>query len=69
LLLIDDRAGDMAARARGLETTGTIGVLLRAAQSGFVDLPTAFTRLAATNFRYRPELLDALLAQHEAKKP
>ena len=69
LLLIDDRAGDMVARARGLETTGTIGVLLRAAQSGLVDLPTAFERLKATSFRYRSELLDALLAQHEARKP
>jgi hypothetical protein len=42
---------------------------LRAAQSGLVDLPTAFERLEATNFRYRSELLDALLAQHEARKP
>jgi predicted nucleic acid-binding protein len=67
LLLIDDRAGDLAARARGLETTGTVGVLLRAAQLDLVDLATAFTRLRSTNFRYRPELLDALLAQREAR--
>ena len=39
------------------------------AQSGFVDLPTAFARLGETNFRYSPALLDALLAQHEANKP
>ena len=31
---------------------------------GLVDLPTAFERLKATNFRYRPEILDTLLAQH-----
>jgi predicted nucleic acid-binding protein len=67
LLLIDDRAGDLAARACGLETTGTVGVLLRAAPLGFVDLATAFSHLRSTNFRYRPELLDALLAQNKAK--
>jgi len=68
LLLIDDRAAIDAARARGLQATGTLGILARAARSGLVDLPTAFERLEATNFRYRPALLDALLAQHEAKK-
>jgi predicted nucleic acid-binding protein len=69
LLLIDDRAGIEAARARGVRATGTLGILVQAARSGLVDLPTAFERLKATNFRYRPAMLDALLAQHEAKKP
>jgi predicted nucleic acid-binding protein len=69
LLLIDDRAGIEAARARGVRATGTLGVLVRADALGLVDLSTAFERLKATNFRYRPELLDALLAQHEVKKP
>jgi predicted nucleic acid-binding protein len=69
LLLIDDRAGDAAARARGLETIGTIGLLVRATRLGLVDLRGAFTRLRETNFRCRPELLDTLLAQHEVKKP
>lgn len=69
LLLIDDRAGIEAARARGLQATGTLGVLVRAAQAEAVDLEAAFARLSATNFRYRPELLHALLAQHHAKKP
>ena len=69
LLLIDDRAGIEAARGRGVKATGTLGILLQAAGLGLVDLPTAFQRLKATNFRYRPALLDALLAQYEAKKP
>jgi predicted nucleic acid-binding protein len=68
LLLIDDRAGIEAARARGVKATGTLGILVRAASAGQVDLRTAFERLKATNFRYRPALLDALLAQHESKK-
>jgi len=40
-----------------------------AARKGLVDLAGAFTRLKATSFYYRQGLLDALLAQHEAKKP
>lgn len=44
--------------------TGTLGVLDLAARRGLVDLADSLTRLKATNFRYRPEILDALLAQH-----
>ncbi len=64
LILMDDRAGAAAARALGLEVTGTLGVLIRAAARGLVDLPQAATRLKATNFRYPPDLLDELVAQH-----
>jgi len=69
VLLIDDRAGIEAARALGIGATGTLGVLIQAGKSEMVDLPKAFVRLRATNFRYRPELLDALLARHGARKP
>jgi predicted nucleic acid-binding protein len=65
LVLIDERAGVGAARARGLEVTGTLGLLARAAQRGLTDLPTAFAALKATNFHVRQELLDALLARHK----
>lgn len=64
LVLIDDRAGVAAARAQGLQATGTLGVLELAGIGGLIDLPTALTRLKATNFRYRPELLERLLARH-----
>jgi predicted nucleic acid-binding protein len=68
-LLIDERAGVAAARARGLEVTGTLGLLQRAAQRGLTDLPTAFAALKATNFHVRQELLDALLARHDGGNP
>lgn len=45
LLVIDDRAGIAAARERDIEATGTLGVLIRAAQLGLVDLRAALTRL------------------------
>jgi predicted nucleic acid-binding protein len=69
LVLIDERAGVAAARARALKVTGTIGLRDRAAQRRLIDLPAAVTRLKATNFRYRQELLDALLAQHRDGGP
>jgi predicted nucleic acid-binding protein len=52
-----------AARSQGLEATGTLGVLERAAARGLIDLPMAVARLKATNFRYRPGLLDELMAR------
>jgi len=69
LVLMDDRQGVAAASAVGLRAIGTIGVLDREALRGLIDLPAVVARLRETNFRYRPELLDALLAQHATKKP
>jgi predicted nucleic acid-binding protein len=64
LILMDDRAATAIALQEGFAVTGTLGVLVRAAQRDLIDLGEAFTRLKATNFRYRPEILDALLAEH-----
>jgi predicted nucleic acid-binding protein len=64
LVLMDDRAGVAVARQLGLAATGTLGVLDLGARRGMIDLADAFTRLKATSFRYRPEIMDALLAQH-----
>lgn len=64
LVLMDDRAGIAAARAQGFTATGTLGVLQRAAARDLIDLPAAVTCLKATSFRYRPALLDALIARH-----
>jgi predicted nucleic acid-binding protein len=62
LVLMDDRAGAEEARLRGLRVTGMLGVLLLAARRSFIDLDAAFLRLKATNFRYSPALIDAVLA-------
>jgi predicted nucleic acid-binding protein len=62
LVLMDDRAGVAAALAKGLRTTGTLGVLDLAARSGLVDLEAAFDQLKATNFRRPPAVLEAMLA-------
>jgi predicted nucleic acid-binding protein len=64
LVLMDDRAGTVAARNFRFRVIGTLGVLDLAAHRGLIDIGDAFTKLRATNFRYRPEIMDALLAQH-----
>ena len=56
LILIDDRAGVTVARAKGFAVTGTLGLLDLAARRGLLKLRDAFTRLRATNFRYRRKL-------------
>ena len=65
VLLMDDEDGAIVARAKGFEVTGTLGVLNRAAQRRLVDLADAFDRIKRTNFRYRQETMDALLAEWE----
>jgi predicted nucleic acid-binding protein len=63
LLLMDDRDGVVVARSKGFAVTGTLGVLSLAARRGLVDLADSFARLKRTNFRYRQEIMDELLAQ------
>ena len=65
LILIDERKGAAVAASKGFEVTGTLGILDLAAERGWVDLKAAFDRLTRTNFRYRPELLTALLKKHD----
>ncbi len=63
LLLMDDRDGVKAARRKGIDVTGTLGLLSIAANAGLLDLADAFDRIKRTNFRYRQEIMDALLAE------
>ena len=64
LVLMDDRAGVAAAHARGLVVTGTLGVFVRAARRGLLDLPTALDALGRTNFHWTPGLRARVLAEH-----
>ena len=62
LLLIDERRGRLEAKRRGLATIGTLGVLLAAAQKGWIDAAAAYEQLATrTNFRCSPELRASFL--------
>lgn len=61
LILMDDRQAVKVARRLGFAVTGTLGVLDRAAQRNWIDLPEVVALLKATNFRCRPAVMDALL--------
>jgi predicted nucleic acid-binding protein len=63
LLLMDDEEGAITARAKGLEVTGTLGILRRAAQRQLLDLAAAFEQVKRTNFRYRQDVMDTLLME------
>jgi len=54
LILMDDAAGVRYALQRGLTITGTLGVLVEAAQNGRVQIDDALSRLKTTEFRATP---------------
>jgi predicted nucleic acid-binding protein len=66
LVLMDERKGVRISLRKGLRVIGTPGVLDLAARRGLIDLAASLDRLKATNFRYRAEMLNRLLAQHQA---
>jgi predicted nucleic acid-binding protein len=68
LVIMDEREGVEEARRLGLEVTGTIGVLDRAAERGLIDLEPAIANLRQTNFRVAPFLLEQLLAADRLRR-
>jgi predicted nucleic acid-binding protein len=60
LLLVDDRTAAREARRLSLTITGTLGILVRAAEVGLLDLRPALDRLERTNFRVNPKILRQL---------
>jgi predicted nucleic acid-binding protein len=67
LLLMDERAGAREARRLGLTVTGTLGILVRAAELGFVKLASALDKLQQTNFRVAPEMIQELLLEDDRR--
>jgi len=68
LLLMDERDGAAAARARNLKVIGTLGVLDIAAARGWIDLPSMFSRLRQTTFRSPQRLMATMLEQNALRK-
>lgn len=68
LLLMDERDGADAARARNLKVIGTLGVLDIAAANERIDLLAMFGRLRQTTFRSPHRLMAAMLEQDARRK-
>ena len=68
LLLMDDRKGMRFAQGEGFKVIGTLGILDLAARRGLVDLARSFDRLKVTNFRYSPQMLERMLAEHRMRR-
>jgi predicted nucleic acid-binding protein len=64
LILTDERKGAAAAKIKELEFTGTLGILIRAAQRRWIDLAEAFARLLQTNFYCSEDLMRSLLVRY-----
>ena len=63
VVLLDEAAARAFAAQRGLNVSGTLGVLCDAAQAGLLELPTALDLLRKTNFRASPELWKLVYAR------
>lgn len=67
-LLMDDRAGRLAAQQCGVTVIGTVGLLEQAAVRGLVDLLDVIAKLRQTNARLDPSLLQAAIEREQARK-
>ena len=65
LVLLDDLQAREIAKKQGLQVTGIIGLLDRAASQGLIDLPNAIQKLQQTSFRVSDRLLQELLKKHQ----
>jgi predicted nucleic acid-binding protein len=59
-ILMDEVAGREAATRLGLEVSGTVGLLRRAANTGAINFESAMTRLLETNFRISRSVLQQI---------
>jgi predicted nucleic acid-binding protein len=68
VLLIDDKGGRLEATRRNIAVVGTLGILDKAAERDWLDLPEALARLQQTSFRASAELIHSLLEQDAKRK-
>jgi len=65
LLLLDEKDGRRVARRHGLTVTGVVGVLLRGANAGAVELEQELDALREAGFWISDELYSKVLAEAE----
>jgi len=69
LVIMDDRGGRQEATRRGLQLTGTLGVLDAAAEGGLLTFRDAAERLLRTSFRVNPAVLQPFLERDARRTP
>ena len=67
-VLLHDGEARQAAKEQGLQVTGTIGLLERCAEAGLLELPSAISKLKATNYYAAPELFQAALDRDNVRR-
>ena len=67
LLLVDDRQARQAVISFGINITGTIGILDRAAQENLIDLETVINKLNETSFRISANVVQKLIEDNEKR--
>lgn len=68
LVLIDEREARREAARRGIPVIGTVAILEEAAARNLIELPAAFQRLLATNFRIDRRYLDDALRRDAERR-
>lgn len=63
LLLLDERDGRQVARRHDLNVTGVVGILLRGAKNGHIDLQHELDSLREVGFWLSDELYDKILSE------
>lgn len=56
-ILIDERKGTRVARERGFRVAGTLALIERFAEKGWVDFEDVLARLRLTTFRYSEQII------------
>ena len=68
LLLVDDRQARQAAINLGINITGTVGILDKAAREGLIDLRTTIAEIQKTNFRIADDVVRKLIEEDEKRR-
>lgn len=64
LLIIDERKGRLLAQNIGIQTIGTLGILLEGKKSGYIStLRPLIDQVVQSNFRISQDLLNAILVK------
>jgi predicted nucleic acid-binding protein len=67
-ILIDERKGVRVARDRGFRVAGTLALIERFAERGWVDFEDAIARLRLTTFRFNERLIAEMRERVRAKR-